>query len=266
MFDPFYTLGGRGTGLFDPFSDWGIPTIWATPLDQSRRQRRRVQRQIGGQQGQQASGGTPAQQPTTGGEMTEAAVGNVAPWTGEDVGFFDFDRMLSEPLVMSLMDRDNEYSLHVSQPPELRKKDLHVEVNNGVLTISGAREMEERGRRRTIVYHRSVTLPDNVNLDGIEAKYKPDNTLDVMLPKVKGTQRKKITIQGAEASKMEEKEKEMGSQEKEMVKEDREMAKEDKEKTKEERDKGQEATTKIDSGSGVASGGTSGGGRQIPTR
>jgi len=259
MLDPFY-IGTRGTGLLDPFSDWGIsgfPTIWATP-DQTRRQRRRLQRQIGGQQGQQATGGT-AQSPTTGGEMTEAGVGNVAPWKGEDVGFFDFDRMLSEPLVMSLMDRDNVYVLHAAQPSELRKKDLHVEVNNGVLTISGAREIEERGRRRTIAYHRSMTLPDQVNLDGIEAKYNPDNTLDVILPKVKGTQRKKITIQGAETSKMEEKEKEKGSQDKEMPKEDREMGKEDREK---EREKGQEATTKIGSGSGVSSGG----GRQIPTR
>jgi len=255
MFDPFYTFGGRGTGLLDPFSDWGISptTVWVTP-DQSRRQRRRLQRQIGGQQGQQTTGGgTPAQQPTTGGEMTEAGVGNVAPWTGEDVGFFDFDRMLSEPLVMSLTDRDNEYALHVSQPPDLRKKDLHVEVNNGVLTISGAREMEERGRCRTIAYHRSVTLPDNVNLDCIEAKYNSDNTLDVILPKAKGTQRKKITIQGAETSKMEEKEKEQDK-----GAEDREMVKEDKDKAKEER---QESTTKIHSGSGVSSGG-----RQIPTR
>jgi len=262
MFDPFYTFGGRG-GLLDPLSDWGLSgwptTVWATP-DQSRRQRRRF-RQIGRQPAQQAAGGTPAQQPTTGGEMTEAGVGNVAPWTGEDVGFFDFDRMLSEPLVMSLMDRDNEYVLHASQPHELRKKDLHVVVNNGVLTISGAREIEERGRRRTIAYHRSLTLPDHVNLDGVEAKYNPDNTLDVMLPKVKGTQRKKITIQGAETSKMEEKEKEQdkGTENREMVKEDREMGKEDKEKAKEER---QEITTKIDSGSGVSSGG----GRQIPTR
>jgi len=246
-FDPFYSFGG---GLLDPFSDWDI----AFPVGNwpSRRQRRRPQRQTIGQQGQTPPGTVTQQQ---GGEATTGTTGALAPWGGDDIGILDFDRLLSEPLSVSLVDRDKEYLLQVAQPPELRKKDLHVEVNNGVLTVSGSREIEERGRRRIIAYHRSMTLPDNVNADQIEAKYNPDGTLEIVLPKTQGTQRKRINIQGAETTKQEEKE--------ESGKDQQMRGGEDKEKSKEkgtEPSQQQQASMKMDTGAQQGSTG----GRQVP--
>lgn len=208
MWDPFTSFPGAGFGgvggltstLMDPFADVfpssfgvGIPSF-------GRRARRRMRRELqgggGGQQQQQITG------PAGAGDVTAGAGGDtggmLTPFTGQDVGFFDWDRLLTEPLAFGLEDRDNEYRLHVAQPRDLRKRDLHVEVDNGMLTVSGDRTIEERGRRRQVSYHRSVTLPDNVNQDDIEANYNQDGTLDIKMPKVKGTTKRKVLLKGGE--------------------------------------------------------------------
>lgn len=74
--------------------------------------------------------------------------------------------------------------------PELKKEEVKVSVENGVLTISGERksEKEEKGKK----YHRiersygsflrSFTLPEAVNADKVSAEFK-DGLLSVHLPK-----------------------------------------------------------------------------------
>jgi len=127
---------------------------------------------------------------------------------GTDVGMFDFNRLLSEPLNLGLEDYEQEYQMHVRQPQGLRRKDLHVETNNGVLTISGEREREKtrRGERTFVSFQRSITIPSNVNADGITAQYADDGTLTIHLPKIPGVGKRRINIVGAPEQSLENKE------------------------------------------------------------
>ena len=74
--------------------------------------------------------------------------------------------------------------------PGIDKKDLKIEINEDVITISSEQKMEkeenrEDFKRREFSYTafcRSFYLPENVNKEKIEANYK-DGILSVVLPK-----------------------------------------------------------------------------------
>jgi HSP20 family protein len=87
-------------------------------------------------------------------------------------------------------------------------KDIHVEVEDNVLTLSGERRFEEevnedkfyRIERRYGSFQRSVALPQGVNSDKIEAHYE-NGVLEVVIPKSEAVKPKKIpvAIKGGEA-------------------------------------------------------------------
>jgi HSP20 family protein len=74
--------------------------------------------------------------------------------------------------------------------PGMNKKDFRVEVDNGVLTVSGERkeennETDEKITRREFHYgsfSRTFTLPDTVNPDDIKAAYR-DGILTLTIAK-----------------------------------------------------------------------------------
>jgi HSP20 family protein len=74
--------------------------------------------------------------------------------------------------------------------PGIEKKDLKIEINEDVITISSENKNEKEEtydgfKRREFSYSsfcRSFYLPENVNKDKIEANYK-DGILTVALPK-----------------------------------------------------------------------------------
>lgn len=74
--------------------------------------------------------------------------------------------------------------------PEVKKEDIHVTVENGIITLKGERkqEKEEKGKKfhRVERYYgsfcRSFSLPDNVDESRVKAEFK-DGVLTVQLPK-----------------------------------------------------------------------------------
>ncbi|HSM68833.1 MAG TPA: Hsp20/alpha crystallin family protein [Xanthomonadales bacterium] len=78
---------------------------------------------------------------------------------------------------VDISESDKEYLIKV-EVPEVKKEDLHVQVNNGMLNISGERhhEMEDKKLHRTERYfghfERSFKLPENVREDSIKAEQK----------------------------------------------------------------------------------------------
>jgi HSP20 family protein len=92
---------------------------------------------------------------------------------------------------VNIMEDDKRFSLDLAVPG-IDKKDLKIEINEDVITISSEHkdEKEESGdnyKRREFSYSsfcRSFYLPENVNKDKIEANYK-DGILTVTLPKEK---------------------------------------------------------------------------------
>jgi HSP20 family protein len=97
-------------------------------------------------------------------------------WPLDDPEF----RSMSESNWMPAVDvseTDKEYLIKV-EVPEVAGKDLHVEVENGVLTISGERRKKTEDKKLHRVerfyghFERSFSLPENVREDDILADQK----------------------------------------------------------------------------------------------
>jgi HSP20 family protein len=79
--------------------------------------------------------------------------------------------------------------------------DIHIEVEDNVLTIKGERKFEEkveeqryyRVERRFGSFQRSLALPPGVKPDDIQASYE-DGLLEVRVPKAEEERPKKITV------------------------------------------------------------------------
>lgn len=106
------------------------------------------------------------------------------------------------PLV-DITEDDKEYLIKV-ELPEVRKNDLHVRVEDGVLTISGQRqfEKEEKSRRYHRVeraygsFTRSFTLPDDADPQQVNAEFR-DGVLSVHVAKDKNARPKSIEVKVA---------------------------------------------------------------------
>ena len=85
--------------------------------------------------------------------------------------------------------------------PEVKKEDVKVSVENGVLRIEGQRhqEKEEKGKRFHRVersygsFLRTFSLPDNVDDKSVRAEFK-DGVLNVRLPKMVTPKEKAIEV------------------------------------------------------------------------
>lgn len=101
---------------------------------------------------------------------------------------------------VDIMENDKEFVIK-AEIPEVKKDDVKVSVDNGVLTIQGERkqEKEEKGKKfhRVERYYgsfaRSFTLPDNVDEAKIKATFK-DGMLNLQIPKTAEAKPKAIQV------------------------------------------------------------------------
>ena len=85
--------------------------------------------------------------------------------------------------------------------PDVKKEDISVAFENGVLTLSGERRQEEsfekgqvrRLERRHGAFSRSFTLPNSVDASAIAAVYK-DGVLTIRLPRREESKPKQISV------------------------------------------------------------------------
>jgi HSP20 family protein len=108
---------------------------------------------------------------------------------------------------MDLVEEGDRYVLRADLPG-LSENDVQVELEDNVLTISGERKSEreerkegyyrvERGSGR---FSRSLTLPEGINPESIEAHFK-NGVLEVRVPKPEERKPHRVTISvGAEES------------------------------------------------------------------
>ncbi len=98
--------------------------------------------------------------------------------------------------------RESDEALTINaELPGLDKNDVHITLENNVLTLAGERKFESEEKDES--YHRieraygsfsrSFTLPANVKTDKVEAVFK-DGVLSVVLPKVEEAKPRKIEI------------------------------------------------------------------------
>jgi HSP20 family protein len=101
---------------------------------------------------------------------------------------------------VDIAETDKEFSIK-AEIPDVKKEDVKVLVDNGILTIKGERkqEKEEKGKKFHRVerfygsFTRSFTLPDNVDESKIEASFK-DGMLNLTIPKTAETKPKAIDV------------------------------------------------------------------------
>lgn len=95
--------------------------------------------------------------------------------------------------------REGEFAYHVDVDlPGVKKEDIKVDLNKGILTISGERKTKEEVKQEDYYkietyfgkFSRSFTLPDNVDIENIEAK-SDNGVLEIVVPKLKDDVSKK---------------------------------------------------------------------------
>ncbi|HEV7805001.1 MAG TPA: Hsp20/alpha crystallin family protein [Solirubrobacteraceae bacterium] len=112
---------------------------------------------------------------------------------------------------MDLVETQDHFVLKADLPG-MSETDVSVELENNVLTISGERKTEHeeqhagyyRLERATGAFSRSLTLPEGIDAEGVEAKF-GDGVLTVRIPKPAQAKprRVKIGVGGADAKTIE---------------------------------------------------------------
>lgn len=90
---------------------------------------------------------------------------------------------------VDILESDKTYELQFALPG-FKKEDFVIDVDDSVLTVSGERKFEEEKTEKTFrsvqtsygSFRRSFSLPDNVNVKKIEAKYN-NGILEIVIPK-----------------------------------------------------------------------------------
>ncbi|MEA2330725.1 MAG: hypothetical protein QOH58_863 [Thermoleophilaceae bacterium] len=115
--------------------------------------------------------------------------------------FFGVDREVRRWVPpVDLVEAEDHFVLKADLPG-LSEEDVSIEVQDGALTISGAREAEhesqERGwyriERSFGSFNRSLTLPDGVDADGISAGF-ARGVLEVRIPKPEERKPRRVQI------------------------------------------------------------------------
>lgn len=101
---------------------------------------------------------------------------------------------------VDVVDNDDAYVVHADLPGVL-KDDLKINYQDGVLSISGERKLENKESDENYVrversygrFDRSFKLPQSVDVAKIEAKYN-DGVLTVTVPKAEESKPREISI------------------------------------------------------------------------
>jgi len=102
--------------------------------------------------------------------------------------------------LMDIAEDDHEY-LFKADLPDMKKEDVKVTVENGILSISGERKAEKEEKQRKFhriertfgFFERTFTLPEDADAVKIVADFK-DGVLRIHLPKLVTTKAKPIEV------------------------------------------------------------------------
>ena len=95
---------------------------------------------------------------------------------------------------------DSEYLVRADLPA-VKKEDVSVTIDNDMLTIAGERKFDKEEKSEKVhrresfrgMFSRSLSLPENVDANGVRAESK-DGVLTVHVPKTKSERAKAIEI------------------------------------------------------------------------
>lgn len=103
------------------------------------------------------------------------------------------------PLV-NMYDSKDELIL-IAEIPGVSKDNLNIHYNNGILTLSGKRELKRMGKSEDLrleqpegSFEKTIRLPSKIKENDIKAKFE-DGILKVVLPKAEEAKPRQITIE-----------------------------------------------------------------------
>lgn len=122
--------------------------------------------------------------------MFERAFSNFGRWSG-----FGGESVLGGGVAQVPVDlyddKDNYYVR--AELPGVKKKDIELELDNAVLTISGERKTKSGESDETTSFSRSISIADDVRNDKLKATFE-DGILTVTLPKSEERKPRAISI------------------------------------------------------------------------
>ena len=103
--------------------------------------------------------------------------------------------------VADISETDKEYVIK-AELPEVKKEDVKVTLDNGVITISGERKHQKEQKDANEIriesfygtFSRSFSLPENIDAKGIRAETN-DGVLRVKIPKTEAAAAKAVSIE-----------------------------------------------------------------------
>jgi HSP20 family protein len=116
----------------------------------------------------------------------------------------EFPELNVSSFVPDVNTREGDYAYHIDVDlPGISKDDVHVHIDNNILTISGERNTKEETKKEDYYkvesyfgkFERRFTLPDDVDAENIHAE-SSDGVLEITVPKMakKAEQVKKVEI------------------------------------------------------------------------
>jgi len=102
---------------------------------------------------------------------------------------------------MDLVEIDDHFVLKADLPG-LDEQDVHLEVEDGVLTVSGERKIDHEEKKEGFYrversfgsFRRSLSLPEGVNAEAVSASF-DKGVLEVRIPKPEQSKPRKVSIQ-----------------------------------------------------------------------
>ena len=108
--------------------------------------------------------------------------------------FFDRfdDREATRSFPINIYEDKNDYYV-TAEVPGINKKDIKIELENAVLTISGERKVKKGDNESSLTFSRSVTVGDGINSGKVSAKLE-DGILTVTLPRAEERKSRAISV------------------------------------------------------------------------
>lgn len=144
---------------------------------------------------------------STAGTVTDKEpVSNECEWGCPGWWFPSIDEIFSRSILahpaihyqssMTFKENSKLYTVNV-QLPDIDKKDISINVINNVLVIAAERRVSEKIKDKTqqsySSYHQSIVLPENADIDKIDATFKKDSVM-ITIPKTGKKTARKILI------------------------------------------------------------------------
>ncbi|MGI5922104.1 MAG: Hsp20/alpha crystallin family protein [Syntrophomonadaceae bacterium] len=122
-------------------------------------------------------------------------------FTPDFTGFGRKYSQMGNPSI-DVWETDQEVVASCDIPGLEKKEDVHIDIENNILTISGSinrvNEIKEENlhRQERFVgrFHRTIGLPSRVSSEGVKATYK-SGVLEIRMPKIAGDTKKRIDVE-----------------------------------------------------------------------